>query len=122
MAQEANTTFQKVFSLVTSTDSIKLLSWCVSSTVPFSYMGEALATAMQQDEKVLTTAAAPEPEGSPALGPSSRPAFPTGTPPTSVPLLPDIPFVGTPPMMHPFLGPLPAPHQKVASLPQQLTQ
>ena len=63
MAQEANATFQEVFTMVCLTDLIKPLPWCVSSAVLFHYMSEVLATTMQQDENVQTTAAAPEPEG-----------------------------------------------------------
>ena len=58
---------QEVFSQVGLEDSIKLLPWCVSSTVPLHYMSEMMATAMQQDEDVP---AASEPEGWPAPGPS----------------------------------------------------
>ena len=67
-------------------------------------MSEALATTMQQDKDIPNTAAAHEPEGSLALGPSSSPAYPTGTLPPLVSLLLDIPFVGTPPVGHPFPG------------------
>ena len=59
MTQEGNTTFQEVFSMVNLTDSIKLLSWCISSAVPFHYMSEALATAMQQGKNVQSTTTAP---------------------------------------------------------------
>ena len=48
MIQEGNATFQEVFSMVNFTDLIKLLPWCVSSAVPFCYVGEVLATTMQQ--------------------------------------------------------------------------
>ena len=96
MMQEANATFQEVFSMVSLTDSIKLLPWCVSSAVPFHYMSEVLATAMQQNKNIPTTTTIPKPQGSPALGPSSSPAHPTGILPPLVPLLLDIPFVGIP--------------------------
>ena len=43
MAKEADATFQEVFSQVSSTNSIKLLPWCIFSTVPLCYMSEALA-------------------------------------------------------------------------------
>ena len=45
---------------------------------------------------------ASEPEGSPALGPSSSPGCPCGILRLPVPLLPDIPFAGTPPVGCPF--------------------
>ena len=112
MTQEGNATFQEVFSMVSSTDSIKLLPWCVSSAVPFCYMSEALATAVQQGENVQSTTAAPKPEGSLAPDPSSSPAYPTGTPPPLIPFLPDIPFVGTPPVGHPFPGFIASPTPK----------
>ena len=56
MTKEGNTTFEEVFSVASSTDSIKLLSWCVSSAVPFCYISEVLATAMQQGKNVESTA------------------------------------------------------------------
>ena len=62
-------------------------------------MSGMMATTVQQDEDVP---AASEPEGSPVPGPSSSPAYPPGTPPLLVPPLPHIPFVGTPPVGHPF--------------------
>ena len=96
MTQEGNATFQEVFSMVSLADLIKLLPWHVSSAVPFCYVGEALATTVQQGENVQSTTAAPQPEGSLAPGPLSSPAHPTGTLPPLMPLLPDIPFVGTP--------------------------
>ena len=67
-------------------------------------MSEALATAMQQGENIQSTTAAPKPEGSLTLDPLSRPAHPTGPPPPLIPLLPDILFVGTPPVGHSFPG------------------
>ena len=97
MTQEGNATFQEVFSIASLTDLIKLLPWCVSSTVPFHYMSKALSTAVQQGKNVQSTAAAPEPEGSLPPDPSSSPAHLKGTPPPLIPVLPDIPFVGTPP-------------------------
>ena len=78
-------------------DSIKLLPWCISSSIPCNYMGDALVTAMQQGENVPATTAVPKPEESTALGPSSSPAHLTENPPPIIPLLPDFPFVGTPP-------------------------
>ena len=102
MTLEGNATFQEVFSMVSLTDLIKLLPWCVSSAGPFCHVGEVLATAMQQGKNVQSTATAAELEGSLALDPSSSPAHPIGTPPLPGPPLPDIPFVGTPQVGHPF--------------------
>ena len=96
MAKEADATFQEVFSQANLTNSIKLLPWCVSSTFPFHYMSEVLATTMQQNEDIPATITVPKLEGSLALGPSNSPAYQTGTLPLPVPPLPDIPFVGTP--------------------------
>ena len=91
---------------------IKLLPWCVSSTVPFHYMSKALDTAMQQDKDVSTTTTTPQLKGSPTLGLSSSPACPTETLPPLVPLLPDVPFVATPPVGHTFPGFIASPTSK----------
>ena len=101
--------FQEVFSQVSLAHSIKLLPWCISSTVPLYYMSGTIATAMQQDEDIP---AASEPEGSLAPGPSSSPAHPPRTPPLQVPPLLDIPFVGTPWWDAHMLISLPSPHRK----------
>ena len=111
MVKQADAIFQEVFSQVSSTDSIKLLPWCISSTVPLCYMSRVLATAMQQHDIPATTTVS-EPDGSPALAPSSSPACPTRTPPLPVPPLLDISFVGTPPVGHPFAEFLAGPTQK----------
>ena len=71
-----------------------------------------MATATQQGENVQSTTAAPEPEGSLALGPLNSPAHPTGTPPPLIPLLPDIPIVGTLPVECPFPGFITSPTPK----------
>ena len=68
------------------------------------FMSEALATAVQQEENVPVTISIPETEGSQAPGPSDSLAYQTGSPPLPVTPFPDIPFVGTPPVQHPFLG------------------
>ena len=103
MTQEGNATFQEVFSIASPTDSIKLLPWHVSTPVPFCHMSKALATAMQQGESIPTTATAPKPEESLAPSHSSSPAHHTRTPLPLIPLLPDIPLVGTPPVGCPLL-------------------
>ena len=38
MVKQTDATFQEVFSQVSLADSIKLLPWCISSTVPLCYM------------------------------------------------------------------------------------
>ena len=102
MTEEADTTFQKVFSQKHLTDSVKLLPSCISSAIPLPYMSKVLATTAWQREDVPVTTTTPEPEGSQALASSGSPAHWTGTPPLPVPLLQDTPFVGTPPVAHPF--------------------
>ena len=95
MVKQVDATFQEVFSQVSLTDLIKLLPWCVSSTVTLHYMSDVLATASQQEEDIPVTIAIPEPEGSWAPDPSDSPAHQTETPPLPVPPLWDIPFVFT---------------------------
>ena len=96
--------------------TLKLLSWCISSTVPLHYMSGVLATTVQQDEDVPTTTTASE--GSQAQGPSSSPAYTHRTPPLPVHPLPDIPFVGLPHWGAHLLSSLLSPHRKVgATLP-----
>ena len=63
MVKQADATFQEVFSQGSLVDSIKLLPWCISFTVPLHYMSRAQATATQQDEDIPTTTNASEPEG-----------------------------------------------------------
>ena len=96
------TTFQEVFSQPSSTDFIKLLSWCFSSAVSLHHMNEVLATTVQQREAIPVTTATPEPEGSQVQAPSDGPVHQTGTPPLPVSPLLDIPFVGTPLVRCPF--------------------
>ena len=48
MVEQTDATYQEVFSMVSSANSIKLLSWCISSTVPLHYMSGALATTTQR--------------------------------------------------------------------------
>ena len=112
MAEEADVIVQEVCSQVSSTNSMKLLPWCISSAVPLHYMNKALATAAQQEEDVPATITVPKSEGSQALHPSDSPNCQTGTPP--LPLLPflDIHFVCTPPVGHPFAGFSASPTQK----------
>ena len=102
MVEQTDATFQEVFSRVSLPDSIKLLPWCISSTVPLHYMSRALTTATQQGKDVPATTTASDPEGSPSAGPLSSPTYPPGTPPLPVPPLPDIPLGGTPLVGYPF--------------------
>ena len=79
MAKQTDATFQEIFSQVSLANSIMFLPGCVSSAVPLCYMSKALATATQQGKDVPATTTESEPEGSPALGPSSSPAYPPRT-------------------------------------------
>ena len=79
MVKQTDTTFQVVFFQASLANSIKLLPWCISSTVPLCYMSRALATTMQQDEYVPGITTASKPDGSPAPGPSSSPDCPPRT-------------------------------------------
>ena len=112
MAEESNSTFQKVFSQMSSTDSIKLLPWCVSSAVALHYINEVLATAAQWEEDIPWTATVPDPESSQVLNPPDSPAHHTGIPTPLVPPLLDIPIVGTPLVGHPFAWFIVDPMQK----------
>ena len=112
MVKQTDATFQEVFSQVSLANSVKILPWCFSSTVPLHYMSRALTNAMQQVEVVPATTTASEPEGSLAPGPSSSSTQPPETPPLPVPPLPDIPFVGTPPVRCQFAEFLVIPTQK----------
>ena len=40
MVEEGNIIFQEIFSMMDTTDSIKLLPWCTSSTIPFCFLSE----------------------------------------------------------------------------------
>ena len=79
-------------------------------------MSKALATAMQQGENVQSTTVAPKPEGSPALDPLSSSACPPRTPPPLIPLLPDISFVGTPPVVYTYSGFIASPPEEAGPL------
>ena len=92
MAGEANTTFPEVFSQASLTYSIKLLPWCVSSTVPLYYISKVLYTVMQQEEDVPTTITVPRAECSQAPETSDSLAHQTGTPPLPVHPFLDIPL------------------------------
>ena len=80
-AQEGNTPFQDIFAMASPAESIKLLSWCISSVVPSHYISKALAATTQLGENALATTVAPEWEELPTLGSSSSLAHPTSTPP-----------------------------------------
>ena len=86
MAEEADATFQEVFSQTTPTDSVKLLLCCISSTNPPHYINKVLATAAWQREDVPVTITTPELEGSQALAPTDSPVHKTRT--LSLPVCP----------------------------------
>ena len=112
MDKQEDATFQEVFSQVRLADSIKLLPWCISSTVPLCYMNGPLATTAQQDEDVPATTTASDPEDSMVAAPSNGQACPPRTLPLPVLPLPDIPFVGSPVVGHPFAKFLAIPTQE----------
>ena len=45
MAWEGDYTFQEVFSMTSSAESVKLLPWCVSTSVPLHHMEDTLVAA-----------------------------------------------------------------------------
>ena len=112
MAKEAESTFKEVLPQTSLTNSVKLLPWCISSAVPLHYMNEALTTAVQWEEDVPMTTTVPKPEGTQFPDPTTSLAHHTGTPPPLVPLLLDIPFVGTSHVGCPFAGFIVSPMQK----------
>ena len=107
MAKEGHTTFQEVFLRTSSANSVKLLPWCISPSIPFHYMDDALVTAMWQGRNAPATMAAPKPEEPPTQGLSSSPVHQTETPPPIIPLLPYILFMSTLPWGTHSLSPLP---------------
>ena len=108
-----DTPLSKSFFLVTSSaNSVKLLPWCISSGIPFHNMHDTLPSTTWQGGNIPATVAAPEQEESPTVGLSSIPAYLTETPPPILPLLLDLPLVGTLPMGHPFFKSTSSPLQK----------
>ena len=71
MAQQGNTAFQEIFAMASPAESIKLLSWCISSVVPFHYISEALAVTTQLGENAPATTVAPEWENHPLWAPQA---------------------------------------------------
>ena len=74
----------------------------ISSMVPSHYISEVLVTATQLSENAPATTAVPKPEEAPTLVPFNSPAHLSETPPPIIPLLLDLPFMGTPPVWCPF--------------------
>ena len=52
MIDQTNATLQEVLSQASSTEAIKLLTWCVSVAVPLSYINEAESMAAHQEEGI----------------------------------------------------------------------
>ena len=102
MVQESHTAFQEVFAMASLMESIKLPPWCLSSVVPSQYIGEVLATTTLWGKNTPATTAASEPMKPTTLGPSSSPAHCSESPLPIIPLLPDLPLIGTPPVGCPF--------------------
>ena len=71
---------------------LKLLPWCFFTGVPLCHMDDALVDAKQQSETTPATADATKPKKPSAPGLSSSPTCSTETPPSTIPLLPDLPF------------------------------
>ena len=117
MINQTDATFQEVFSQASLTEAVKLLSWCISTAVPFCYISIAVTTAAQQDEGIPTihepcpTASQSEPHGTLAPGPSGGLTPPPGTSPLPESSLPDIPLAGTPLVRCPFSDFLAVPTQ-----------
>ena len=117
MVDQSDATFQEVFSQVTLTEAVKLLTWCISVAVPFHYISRAVISAAQQDEGVTNiskpcpTSSESEPHGSLAPGPSGGLTPPLGTPPLPVSSLPDISLTGTPLVGYPLSNFLVIPSQ-----------
>ena len=103
MEEEVDTTFQEVFLEMSLMDSIRLLPWCISTTsspgaLPPCYMREALATAVQQIVEALMAVTVLESEGWQALVSTSSPAHQMETSPIPIPVLLNMPLIGTPPV------------------------
>ena len=111
MVKEADACFQ-VFSQVSSTDPISCYPGASPLAVPLHYMSEVLATVKQQKKDIPVTITVPKPEGSQVLDSSDIPSCQTGIPPLPVSPFLDIPFVGTPPVGHPFTGFIASPTKK----------
>ena len=112
MAQKGDYTFQEVFSMTSLAKSVKVLPWCISTGVPLCHIDDALAASKQQGKTALATASVTESEEPPTPGLSSSPAQSSETLPPAKPLLPDLPFEGTPSMGCPFFEYLTGPSQK----------
>ena len=98
-------------------EALKLLPWCVSAAVPFSYISKVVPIATQQEDGVSTvsktcpTTSEPEPYCSPVPGPSRGLTPPPGTFPLLVSSLLDTPLSGTPLVGQPFSDFLAIPSQ-----------
>ena len=87
---------QEVFVMASPMELIKLLPWCISSAVPSQYINEALVTAVWLGENTPATTAVPETSGVTHSGAFWQSNSPSETPLPIIPLLPDLPFMGTP--------------------------
>ena len=101
MEEEVDAMFSEVFSKTSSIDSVRLLSWCISTTTNLGalltcYLSEALATTMQWRVEVLLAATAPESGGPQAQFSMKSLACQTETPPLPILPLSNIPLLGTP--------------------------
>ena len=111
-AWKGDYTFQEMFSMTSSAESVKLFPWCISTGVPICHIDDALAATKQQGKTTLATLDAIEPEEPSAPGLSSSPTHSIETPPPAIPLLLDLPFESTPSMGCPFFQSFAGPSQK----------
>ena len=68
MAWEGDCTFQEVFSMASSTESVKLLPWCFSTSDPFCHMDGMLAATESQSKTTPANVEVTELEEPTALG------------------------------------------------------
>ena len=112
MAQEGDHTFQEVFSMTSLAKSVKLLPWCISTSIPLCHMDDALVAAKQQGKTAPTTVGATKLEEPSAPGLSSSPATSLESLPPAIPLLLDLLFEDISSMGCPFFEFIAGPSQK----------
>ena len=101
MEEEVDTTIYKVFSDISSANSVRLIPWCISTAaspnvIPIHHLREALATALQLGVDAPAVTPAPVSEGPHALAPTGSPVCHSETPPPPILLLSDIPYISNP--------------------------
>ena len=63
MANKGDATFKEVFSMTSLADSVKLLPWCIVSSITICHMDDALVAAAQQGKTAPAATATPKPGG-----------------------------------------------------------